>query len=126
MNLSGALRTLVGRGGKELASDQEVPRKNGVSTSGAGLFTFFKPTCDPGLTGFEIGLFTGIGGGEGSPGLKVKWNGIWSSVLWNSFRIPLSVRAVHGITSDMVEMRVPNPSVVQQYYVRFRTILLSN
>lgn len=82
------------------------------------MFTFFKPTCDSGLTGFEIGMFTGIGGGEESPGLKVKWNGIWSSVLWNSCRIPLSVRAVHGITSDMVEMRVPNPSVVQQYYVR--------
>ena len=71
INPYGALRTLLERGGKELASDQEVPRKNGVSKSGAGLFTFFKATCDPGLTGFEIGMFTGIGGGEGSPGLKV-------------------------------------------------------
>ena len=25
----------------------------------------------PGLTGFEIGMFTGIGGGEGSSGLTV-------------------------------------------------------
>ena len=46
INLSGALRTLPERSRKELASDKEVPRKDGVSTSGAGLFTFSKPTCD--------------------------------------------------------------------------------
>ena len=54
-----------------VASDKEVSRKDGVYTSGVGLFTFSKPTCVPGLTGFNIGMFKGIGGGEGSPGLKV-------------------------------------------------------
>ena len=54
-----------------VASDKEVPRKDGVSTSGVGLFSFSKPTCVPGLTEFKMGMFKGIGGGEGSPGLKV-------------------------------------------------------
>ena len=99
------MRTLPERSGKELASDKEVPRKDSVSTSGAGLFTFSKPTCVLSSTGFEIGMFTGIGGGEGSPGLKVAC-GTGSGAA--------SCGTLSESLSNMVEMMLPNPSVVQQ------------
>ena len=100
------MRTLPERSGKELASDKEVPRKDSVSTSGgAGLFTFSKPTCVLSSTGFEIGMCTGIGGGEGSPGLKVAC-GTGSGAA--------SCGTLSESLSNMVEMMLPNPSVVQQ------------
>ena len=99
------MRTLPERSGKELASDKEVPRKDSVSTSGAELFTFSKPTCVLRSTGFEIGVFTGIGGGEGTPGLKVAC-GTGSGAA--------SCGTLSESLSNMVEMMLPNPSVVQQ------------